>query len=76
MPLEPEDPTVHGRRTFHHPEVGTITLSFQGMQLESTPGQRLGVYTAEPGTPDYDAMVLLDLTAPRRAGQPAARQQR
>jgi hypothetical protein len=37
------------------------------MQLETTPGQRLGVYTAEPGTPDHDAMVLLDLTAPRRA---------
>ena len=58
-------------KTFHHPQVGTITLSFQGMQLEGTPGQRLGVYVAEPGTPDYDAMVLLDLTAPRPAGQPA-----
>jgi hypothetical protein len=38
--------------------VGSITLSFHGMQLEGTPGQRLGVYVAEPGTPDYDAMIL------------------
>ena len=36
--------------------------------------ERLGIYLADPGTPDYDAMILLDLTAPRRAGQPAAPQ--
>ena len=59
------------KKTFHHPQVGTITLSFQGMQLEGTPGQRLGVYTAEPGTPDYDAMLLLDMTAPQRSGSAA-----
>ena len=38
------------------------------MQLEGTPGQRLGIYLAESGTPDYDAMVLLDMTAPAGAG--------
>jgi len=64
--------TAHQDKTFHHPHVGTITLTFQGMQLEGTPGQRLGVYTAEPGTPDHDAMILLDLTAPRHAAEPAA----
>jgi len=57
------------KKTFHHPHVGTITFAFQGMQLEGTPGQRLGVYVAEPGTPDYDAMVLLDMTALTHAGQ-------
>jgi transcriptional regulator with XRE-family HTH domain len=67
-------PSSAQRKTFHHPQVGTITLSFQGMQLEGTPGQRLGVYTAEPGSPDHDAMVLLDMTAPRTARQPAAHQ--
>ncbi|MGO9294001.1 MAG: hypothetical protein ACLP52_09010 [Streptosporangiaceae bacterium] len=43
------------------------------MQLEGTPGQRLGVYVTEPGTPDYDAMILLDMTGPpppRKAGRP------
>jgi hypothetical protein len=43
--------TASQKKTFRHPHVGTITLSFQGMQLEGTPGQRLGVYTTEPGTP-------------------------
>ena len=67
--------TAAQKKTFHHPHVGTITLGFQGMQLEGTPGQRLGVYVAEPGTPDYDAMILLDMTAPHHAGKPSARQQ-
>ncbi|MGX1562564.1 helix-turn-helix transcriptional regulator [Streptomyces sp. NPDC055506] len=58
------------QKTFHHPEVGVLTLTGQSMQLEGTPGQRLGVYTAEPGTPDHDAMLLLDLTAPGPAGAP------
>ncbi|MFG3029087.1 helix-turn-helix transcriptional regulator [Streptomyces sp. NPDC048253] len=58
------------QKTFHHPEVGVLTLSGQSMHLEGTPGQRLGVYTAEPGTADHDAMLLLDLTSPRPATHP------
>lgn len=61
------------QKTFHHPQVGTLTLSGQSLHIEGTPGQRLGVYTAEPGTPDHDAMLLLDLTAPQPAGQPEAK---
>ena len=68
--------TMPPKKTFHHPQIGTVTLGFQGMQLEDTPGQRLTVYLAEPGTPDYDAMVLLDLTAPQQAGAPAAEPRR
>ncbi|MET8248710.1 helix-turn-helix transcriptional regulator [Streptomyces sp. NPDC005202] len=52
-------------KTFQHPQVGTITLGFQGMALEGTAGHRMGVYMAEPATPDHDAMLLLDMTAPR-----------
>ncbi|SDP82499.1 hypothetical protein SAMN04487981_1521, partial [Streptomyces sp. cf386] len=58
------------QKTFHHPEVGVLTLSGQSMHLEGTPGQRLGVYTAEPGSPDHDAMLLLDMTTPQPAGHP------
>ncbi|NUP17415.1 MAG: helix-turn-helix domain-containing protein, partial [Streptomyces sp.] len=39
----------YATKSFHHPQVGDITLGFQAMHLEGTPGQRLGVYTAEPG---------------------------
>ncbi|MET8408500.1 helix-turn-helix transcriptional regulator [Streptomyces sp. NPDC005195] len=60
-------------KTFHHPHVGEITLSFQGMQLEGTPGHRLGVYITTPGTPEHDAVAILDMTAPGQASteQPA-----
>jgi hypothetical protein len=52
------------QKTFHHPRAGILTLNGQSMHLEGTSGQRLGVYTAEPGTPDHDAMLLLDVAAP------------
>lgn len=61
------------QKTFHHPRVGDVTLTSQSMQLEGTPGQRIGVYTAEPGTPDHDALLLLDLTATRPTPRPVAR---
>ncbi|WP_374935433.1 MmyB family transcriptional regulator [Streptomyces resistomycificus] len=41
----------HGQETFHHPQVGVLTLVGQSVHLEGTPGQRLGAYTAESGTP-------------------------
>lgn len=50
-------------KTFRHPRVGTLTLTSQALHVEGTPGQRLGVYTAEPGTPDHDALLLLDAVA-------------
>lgn len=61
------------RKTFHHPQVGVLTLSRQSMHLDGTPGRRLGAYTAEPGSPDHDAMLLLDMTAPRPDGHPDTR---
>ncbi|MFF5468771.1 helix-turn-helix transcriptional regulator [Streptomyces achromogenes] len=55
------------QKTFHHPRVGTVTLTCQTMHLDGTPGQRIGVYTAEPGTPDHDALLLLDTAVPAGA---------
>jgi transcriptional regulator with XRE-family HTH domain len=50
-------------KTLNHPEVGTFTLNVQSMQIEGTPGHRLVIYHAEPGTPNHDAIVLLDQLA-------------
>jgi transcriptional regulator with XRE-family HTH domain len=65
-------PHTSAAKIFHHPDVGHLTLGFQGMLLEGTPGHRLSAYHAQPGTPDHDAMVLLDLTAPAGLGHPAS----
>jgi len=66
------DVTGHssGRKTFHHPEVGTFTLGYQSMELEGSCGQRLVAYHAEPGTPEYDAMLLLDMGVPGAEPEP------
>ncbi|OXY91274.1 helix-turn-helix transcriptional regulator [Streptomyces diastatochromogenes] len=53
---------THGSKTFHHPEVGDLTPGYQSMQLEGTQGQRFIAYYAEPGTPDHDKLVLLDMS--------------
>lgn len=48
-----------GTKTFHHPLVGDVTLSFEALELAADPGQRVNVYTAEPGSPSADALNLL-----------------
>ncbi len=61
-----------GRPLFHHPDVGDVTLGFQGMALSGTRGQHLVVFYTEPGTPDHDAMVLLDKAAQERPAPASA----
>jgi transcriptional regulator with XRE-family HTH domain len=61
-----------GRKTFHHPLVGDMDLCFQSMQLEGSPGHRLVTYLADPGTPEHDKLVLLDMAAGRESGPGSA----
>jgi transcriptional regulator with XRE-family HTH domain len=49
-----------GDRVFQHPLVGPMTLTHETLDVNRAGGQRLVVYLAEPGTPEHDAMVLLD----------------
>lgn len=49
-----------GDRVYRHPLVGTLRLAHEILDLNHADGQRLIVYLAEPGTPDHDAMLLLD----------------
>ncbi|MGW9133476.1 helix-turn-helix transcriptional regulator [Streptomyces sp. NPDC055681] len=60
-----------GQKTFHHPQVGTVTLSYQSMEIEGSTGQRLGIFTAEAGTPDHEALARLDKTAVQHRANPA-----
>ena len=49
-----------GDRIIQHPLVGTLRLAHESLGVRRTDGHSLIVYMAEPGTPDHDAMVLLD----------------
>ncbi|MEU7305761.1 helix-turn-helix transcriptional regulator [Streptomyces sp. NPDC007206] len=66
---------AHGRKTFHHPEVGDLTLGYQSMELEGTPGHRLITYYAQPGSTEYDALVLLDMLGAQSTPREAASNQ-
>jgi transcriptional regulator with XRE-family HTH domain len=51
-----------GRKLWRHPAVGEMTLSYEVLDINRTDGQRMVIYMAQPGTPDHDAMVLLDMS--------------
>ncbi|MQY34560.1 hypothetical protein SRB17_25300 [Streptomyces sp. RB17] len=48
-----------GLKHFHHPVVGDLTLVFDAMYLPAHPSLSLTAMTAEPGSPDEDALKLL-----------------
>jgi transcriptional regulator with XRE-family HTH domain len=48
-----------GVKQVHHPVVGDMTLSFEGLQLTSARGLLMLPYTAEPGSPSHDKLQLL-----------------
>ncbi len=48
-----------GSKRLHHPVVGELTLSYEAMELAADEGQRLNVYTADPGTPSDERLQLL-----------------
>jgi transcriptional regulator with XRE-family HTH domain len=48
-----------GTKRYHHSTVGTMTLHFDGLDLVGHPAIQLTVLTAEPDTPDHDALQLL-----------------
>ncbi|MET7696491.1 helix-turn-helix transcriptional regulator [Streptomyces sp. NPDC005485] len=54
-------PHVQGIKTFHHPDVGDLSLCIESMPLDETLAHRFVAFCAEPGTADHDKMVRLDI---------------
>jgi hypothetical protein len=52
------DVTLHrtGTKRLHHPVVGDLTLAYEAFDLPADPGQRINVYTAEPGSPEAESV--------------------
>ncbi|MXP23531.1 helix-turn-helix domain-containing protein [Gordonia sp. HNM0687] len=48
-----------GVKTFNHPGVGAITVSYDGWQLPGEDGLSIVTYSAEPGSADADRLALL-----------------
>ncbi|MEV0231863.1 helix-turn-helix transcriptional regulator [Nonomuraea sp. NPDC050786] len=50
---------THGRKTFHHPLVGELTLDHETLRIADEPDQVLITYTAEAGSPSETALQLI-----------------
>jgi transcriptional regulator with XRE-family HTH domain len=48
-----------GVKRLRHPVVGDLTLAYEALELSGDVGQRINVYTAEPGSPSHQALNLL-----------------
>jgi transcriptional regulator with XRE-family HTH domain len=48
-----------GVKNFHHPAVGTLTLTYEALEPPGDPGQSIFVYMAEPNSASQEALYLL-----------------
>lgn len=48
-----------GTKSFHHPVVGDLTFTFEGLEVTEDPGLQFLIYTAAPGSPTAEAVRLL-----------------
>lgn len=48
-----------GTKRIHHPQVGDLELSYEGMELSAEEGWTLFGYSAEPGSPSAERLALL-----------------
>lgn len=48
-----------GKKRFHHPVVGEVTLVYEELAITAEPGQVLLIYSAEPGSPSAERLKLL-----------------
>lgn len=58
---------VRGRKVICHPEVGRLELTYNDFALPGDPHVSITTYTADPGTPSADGLMLLAAVADPRA---------
>lgn len=63
-----------GQKTYHHPEVGDLDISYDVLEIPGEPGLSIATYTAEEGSASADKFtVLASWAATREAGPDRAR---
>ncbi|SFW80105.1 hypothetical protein [Amycolatopsis australiensis] len=62
-----------GSKVFKHPVAGELTLGWDALTCVADPEQQLVVWTAEPGSPSHDGLMLLSSWAARTDSSAAGR---
>jgi len=60
-----------GAKALHHPLVGDLALDYEALELPGDTGQRILIYSAEPGSPSQQALDLLASWAKTPTSPPA-----
>jgi len=60
-----------GAKMLHHPLVGDLALDYEALDLPGDTGQRILIYSAEPGSPSQQALELLASWAKTPISPPA-----
>lgn len=60
----PVENCMSGLKQMHHPEIGRLELHFEVLSLPDDSGQRVLMYTADPGTPAFESLQLLQAPVP------------
>jgi len=58
-----------GRKTYRHPVVGALELTYEVFEMPGQPGLSIGTYVADEGSPSADAMTLLATWAATRESE-------
>lgn len=61
-----------GTKAFHHPLVGDLTFTYEGLEVTEDPGLQLLIYTVQPGSDSAERLALLGSWAADQAGTPAS----
>lgn len=61
-----------GTKEFHHPVVGDLTFTYEGLEVTEDPGLQLLIYTVQPGTDSAERLALLGSWAASQSWAPAS----
>ncbi len=48
-----------GTKAFHHPVVGDLTFTYEGLEVTEDPGLQLLIYTVQPGSDSAERLAVL-----------------
>ena len=65
---------THDAKELVHPDVGSLSLTYQSFDVRGAPGQQVVIYHAEPGSPNFQALSLLGSLNATRRREPAPEQ--